>query len=160
MIRQSIYLLLFFAACIGPARAQTPRVVPFSVLDSLMNDTGSTIHVINFWATWCKPCIEELPSFLKMQDAYAQKGVKLVLVSLDSPKKLEDALVPFLRKRKIDPGQVWLLNAGDPNIWIDKVSPEWQGSIPATLLIQGSSGTVSFMSRSLPMTPCNPLFNL
>src|SRR5690606_6809447 len=46
---------------------------------------NDSIYVINFWATWCKPCIKELPAFEKIASEYADKKVKVLLVSLDFP---------------------------------------------------------------------------
>jgi len=94
---------------------------------------NDSIYVINFWATWCKPCIKELPAFEKLASDYSDKNVKLVLVSLDFPDKLESQVIPFIKKNNIQ-SEVVLLDDSDANSWIPKVSPQWSGAIPATII--------------------------
>ena len=93
---------------------------------------NDTTYVINFWATWCKPCVKELPYFEQLTKKYTGSKVKVVLVSLDFPKQLESKLVPFVKKHELKSTVVALLD-GKYNDWIDKVSKEWSGAIPATL---------------------------
>ncbi len=92
-----------------------------------------SIYVINFWATWCKPCVKELPAFEKIGSEYSNKKVKVVLVSLDFPDKIEEQVIPFIKKNNIE-SEVVLLDDPDANSWIPKVSPEWSGAIPATVI--------------------------
>ncbi len=90
------------------------------------------VHVINFWATWCAPCIKELPYFDALTEKYGDK-IKVTLVSLDFPKRIDSALVPFLAKNQLK-SEVVLLDDGRANEWIDMVDPNWSGAIPATLV--------------------------
>lgn len=95
---------------------------------------NDTTYVVNFWATWCKPCVEELPAFEKLQATYATSNpVKVVLVSLDFPQKVESQVIPFIEKHQIQ-SQVILLDDADANGWIPKVDTTWSGAIPATLI--------------------------
>ncbi len=94
---------------------------------------NDSIYVINFWATWCKPCIKELPAFERLASDYSDKKVKLLLVSLDFPDKLESQVIPFIKKNNIQ-SEVVLLDDSDANSWIPKVSPQWSGAIPATVI--------------------------
>jgi len=105
----------------------------FDELQPLLNKNNDTTYVINFWATWCKPCVKELPAFEKLNKEYKDKRVKVILVSLDFPKQLESKLIPFVESRKIE-SQVVLLNDPDANSWIPKVDAFWTGAIPATLI--------------------------
>lgn len=103
----------------------------------IMTDLSpDTTYVINFWATWCGPCIKELPYFEELHALYEGKAFKQILVSLDDPKKLESKVIPFLTKNKIE-SKVVLLADGKANSWIDKVDPSWSGAIPITLIIKG-----------------------
>ncbi|MCB0464502.1 MAG: TlpA family protein disulfide reductase [Aequorivita sp.] len=92
-----------------------------------------SIYIINFWATWCKPCVKELPAFEKIASDYSNKKVKVLLVSLDFPDKIETQVVPFMKNNNIK-SEVVLLDDADANSWIPKVSPEWSGAIPATII--------------------------
>lgn len=103
-------------------------------LKAYMKVNNDTTYVYNFWATWCKPCVAELPSFLKLKETYKNKPFQLVLVSLDFSKSVEKSLLPFLEKKKID-AKVILLNDPDANSWIEKIDKDWSGAIPATLIL-------------------------
>ncbi len=92
-----------------------------------------SIYVVNFWATWCKPCVKELPAFEKISAEYSDEKVIVLLVSLDFPDKIESQVMPFLQKNNIK-SEVVLLDDADANSWIPKVSPEWSGAIPATII--------------------------
>lgn len=105
----------------------------FEEFEHLLQTNTDTTYVINFWATWCKPCIAELPYFEEANQSFKSQPVKFILVSLDAMKQLEKKVIPFIQKTDIR-SQVVLLDDDDYNVWIDKVSPEWSGSIPATLL--------------------------
>ncbi|MDW3648518.1 MAG: TlpA disulfide reductase family protein [Bacteroidia bacterium] len=110
-----------------------PIYEKFSDLESLFRFENDTTYVINFWATWCKPCIEELPYFESLHEKYQDKKVRVVLVSLDFPRHLESKLLPFLEKHSLASTVLVLLD-GSYNDWIDKISPKWSGAIPASLI--------------------------
>jgi thiol-disulfide isomerase/thioredoxin len=120
------------------------EVVDFKELESLMRSKEDTLLVVNFWATWCKPCIKELPYFEAIQKKH-KSSIKVILVSLDFPNKLESQLIPFVNKREIT-SQVILLDDPYENEWIPKVDSIWSGAIPATLLIY--KGKKAFYERS------------
>ena len=127
--------LVLMTACTDNRRERVPPV-DFSNLEPLLNQAGDTVYVINFWATWCKPCIEELPSFEKVYDEYNGRNFRMILVSLDFPTKYEENLLPFIKERGLKPEVIHLteVNAND---WIDRVDPSWSGAIPATLVYKG-----------------------
>lgn len=128
--------MLFICAWLlgaGVASAQV-RAVKFSAIDSLMNHRSDTVTVLNFWATWCKPCVTELPYFLKLGKEVTDEKLKVVLVSLDFKRELGDRVKPFIAKNNIHE-EVLLLDEPDYNSWIDKVDSSWSGAIPATLVI-------------------------
>ncbi|MBI2271536.1 MAG: TlpA family protein disulfide reductase [Bacteroidetes bacterium] len=105
-------------------------------MEQLKNQTikkdNDSLYVINFWATWCKPCIQELPYFQSAAEKFSGKKVKFLFVSLNSLKELK-IVETFTINKKIKQ-EVLLLNAGNPNVWIDKVDSTWSGSIPATVM--------------------------
>lgn len=105
----------------------------FSDLESTHFDIrDDRVHVINFWATWCAPCIKELPYLDSLTEKYGDK-IKVTLVSLDFPRRIDSALVPFLIKSQLK-SEVVLLDDGRANVWIDMVDPGWSGAIPATVV--------------------------
>lgn len=117
---------------------QTPVVYDsFEEMEWIFNQQNDTTYVINFWATWCKPCVEELPFFLELDNTYRGEKVKLILVSLDFKKQIEKKLIPFIKKHNLQP-EVVVLTDPDSNKWIPKVADEWTGAIPATLVYNKS----------------------
>lgn len=109
------------------------KVYDFKGLEPLLNKKDGKVHVINFWATWCVPCVKELPYFEQLRAAYADKNVEVLLVSLDFPHQYDTKLKPFIKERKIQ-SEVVALDDADMNTWIPKVDETWSGSIPATII--------------------------
>ena len=93
-----------------------------------------TIYIVNFWATWCAPCVAELPEFNELEQRYAGKPVKVLLVSLDFREDHTFKLARFLERKKMTPEVVWLSDT-DPNVFIPKIDNTWEGSIPATVIV-------------------------
>ncbi len=140
-----IALLAILLACGLEAKKDIPQM-DFAGLEPLLQKQNDTVYVINFWATWCKPCLEELPAFERINGEYKDRRVKVVLVSLDFPNRYEDHLIPFVEKEDIRSAVVHLTEV-NANNWIDKVDPGWSGAIPATLIYK--SGQREFYEQKL-----------
>lgn len=124
--------------------AQSVKSVKFDELNQIIRSAeGSAVKVVNFWATWCKPCIEELPYFEKLQETYGGKDVQVLLVSLDFS---ADKASAYKDKKNIQ-SEVVFLDETDHNRWIDKISPQWSGAIPATLIVDTRTGKEQFFER-------------
>jgi thiol-disulfide isomerase/thioredoxin len=124
---------LFWAA---PGRAQQVSVIKFADLQKRLGRQNDTTYVVNFWATWCAPCVKELPLFEQLNTTHAGKKVKVLLVSLDYASQLDKKVKPFLQKRGFK-SEVVLLNETDPNSYLEKIDPKWSGAIPFTLMWNG-----------------------
>ncbi|RAR46311.1 TlpA disulfide reductase family protein [Flavobacterium lacus] len=105
----------------------------FDGLQPYLNQKNDTVYVINFWATWCVPCVKELPHFEKLNQKYKGGKFKMILVSLDFPKMIESRVIPFIKNKNLQ-AEVVVLNDPDANTWIEKVAKEWSGAIPATII--------------------------
>ncbi|MDX9759816.1 MAG: TlpA disulfide reductase family protein [Bacteroidota bacterium] len=105
----------------------------FETLAPLFHARGDTTVIVNFWATWCAPCVEELPYFEELTRDRGDAPYQVILVSLDFRTQLERRLLPFVRERNIR-STVVVLDDADANAWIDRIDPAWSGAIPATLV--------------------------
>lgn len=143
-----IQILLFFVLVFGGSRisAQSVPIYTFDAFEKFLKPESDTVYVINFWATWCKPCVEELPHFEKLTENYKDKKVKVLLVNIDFRSQYEKKVVPFVQKNKLK-SQVMMLDTQGDNGFIDKVSTAWQGTIPATVIVQASSKTNKFYEK-------------
>jgi len=103
-------------------------------LDRRIAKGKDTTYVINFWATWCSPCVAELPNFEKLRVENLNKPVKIILISLDFKSKLQKAVIPFVQKNNIN-AEVFLLNEPDKQIYTQRIDKKWSGAIPATLFV-------------------------
>lgn len=98
----------------------------------MLNTTDDGVYVVNFWATWCVPCVDELPCFEAIQTTYKHKNVHVILVSVDAAKTIESNLIPFIEKNNIQSTVIVLDEKG--NTWMPKVYSDWSGSIPFTII--------------------------
>lgn len=110
-----------------------PVYLTFDEFEPYIRFSNDTTYVVNFWATWCKPCVAEMPYFEKLIEEYRNQPVKIYMVSMDFPKDIKRKLIPFVQERNLAP-HVLALADMDYNAWIDKVSTEWDGAIPFTLV--------------------------
>ena len=129
----------------NPASSQNLEIIKFEQLNQLIQERNKEIRIFNFWATWCKPCIQELPQFESISKLYPEGEVKVYLISLDFIDQLETKLKPFIKKKQLQ-SQVKLLDETDFNSFIDKIDPRWSGAIPATLIIT-PGGTKEFYEK-------------
>jgi thiol-disulfide isomerase/thioredoxin len=132
-VRTGLIIVIFLLVSCTRATGQTIQRIDgdgIAVLSSLSNDTT---YILNFWATWCSPCIEEIAIFEKYYRNEMNPKVKVILVSLDFISQVESRVIPFLEKKGIS-AEVRIMTDTDYNAWIDRVDPSWSGAIPATLI--------------------------
>jgi len=141
----------YFFACalcviLYPAYAQHVKPLKLDELEARMANGGDTTYVVNFWATWCVPCVQELPHFERLQADYKDRPLKVLLVSLDFKSKLESQVIPFVQKKGLK-NEVFWLDEPDQQVYIDRVSKDWSGAIPATLIVNKNAHIRSFFER-------------
>ncbi len=142
-MKKRVPLLLMFLVLTYLSNGQTIKFIKAADLDYWRTQNSDTVYIINFWASWCQPCLQELPDFEKITKTYANEKVKVILISNDFKKQVDTRLKPFVKKKGLK-STVLFMDESNPNVWIEKVNAEWGGSIPATLIIQKSSNFESF----------------
>ena len=109
---------------------------------------SKTPLIINMWATWCKPCIEEIPYFLEEIKDHRKDSLKILLVSLDFKEAFPDAILSFAKKREINAPIVWL-DETNADYFCPKIDAKWSGGIPATLFINNKTGYRKFVEEQI-----------
>ena len=145
MLRIAILFLSFFFVF---STEQKPVKVKAEELVARFTNSSDTTYVINFWATWCGPCVKELPYFEKINSNYSGRKVKVILVSTDFAADYDSKLVKFLKRKKIR-SEVLFLNETKPNEFIDKINKKWNGTIPATMIVNNSKKHSEFFEKEL-----------
>jgi thiol-disulfide isomerase/thioredoxin len=121
--------------------------VTFEKLQTLINSRDVPVQIINFWATWCPPCLKEMPILEKLNQE--RKDVKVTLVSMDmdldpDPKKVHN----FIARKNIQ-SRVVILDERNPDSWISKIDKSWSGALPATLVVNTATGKRKFVELEL-----------
>ncbi|MDF2452567.1 MAG: TlpA family protein disulfide reductase [Bacteroidota bacterium] len=141
-------ILVFLYLAYTHAYGQKPAVYKINDLLKRIHNNSDTTYVVNFWATWCKPCVAELPEFEKLHSNYSAKKIKVLLVSMDFKEELGHKLKAFLDKHKYS-CEVVLLDELNGNDFINKVSESWSGAIPATLITGKNKSTNEFIEKKV-----------
>jgi thiol-disulfide isomerase/thioredoxin len=126
-------LLVLLSAIFYGAPAQEVNLLKLEDLYKRVNAGKDSIYVINFWATWCVPCLEELPYFEKLYFNHKQQKLKVLLVSMDFRSKMQNTVIPFVRKNGLK-NEVYLLDESNQQEFIERIDPAWSGALPATLI--------------------------
>lgn len=143
-----VLFLLFFTFSFAKAQV---KLLTLNELEKRFESGKDTVYVVNFWATWCAPCVAELPNFEKVTQMSAKQPIKVILVSLDFKSKLKSAVIPFVKKHRIQ-SEVFVINEPDQQVFIDRVDRTWSGAIPATLFIKNKGNSRVFKEKELTYT--------
>lgn len=139
-------IVLFLGLLIFPCLLKGQELIKLQALQKSIQERGQ-IKVINFWATWCGPCVKELPFFEKLNQD--NKAVKVLLVSMDYDLDPDPAKVKRFIERKKILSTVVILAEENPNDWIEKIDKSWGGALPSTLVVNPNSGKRKFIQGEL-----------
>lgn len=145
-IMRMIRCFIALTFCFYSATGQVVKVIKYPDLAAIIELNEPEIHVINFWATWCGPCVKELPQFEALNKEQ-RPNLKVTLISLDFADKT-DRVERFIQRKKMST-PTYLLDEINGNSWIDKVEPAWSGAIPATLILNTRTGKRKFIEKEL-----------
>ena len=153
-----IFTLVLFLICFH-CNSQV-KLLTLNELEQRMSKGKDTTYVVNFWATWCGPCVEEIPFFEKLSKQYKEQPIKVILMSLDFKSKLQKEVIPFVKKNKLT-AEVYVVNESDQQAFIEKVDKKWSGAIPATWFINTQKKVRAFYEKEFTYNELTTtLFNL
>ena len=141
-----IRTILLAVLCALSFSLRSQNQIKLPELQKIISATGP-VKVINFWATWCAPCVKELPYFEKLNRE--DKNVKVILVSMDYDLDPDPAKVKRFLERKKMISEVVILAEENPNDWIEKIDKTWTGALPSTLLVNPTTGKRKFIQGEL-----------
>lgn len=145
--------LVVFAFTINGCKSkdltQEIKVVQYEQLKQVFTQNDDILYVVNFWATWCAPCVGELPDFMEVNSKKKENSkYKMVLVSLDDAEKLDDTVKKMAKDLNLNVEQYLLDDVKRMNEWIPAINSDWSGTIPATLFIKNGK-TLKFISEPI-----------
>jgi thiol-disulfide isomerase/thioredoxin len=146
-MKKIVLLMIWMLPVMYQARAQNIRKVKIDELVHMI-DTSSVPLVVNFWATWCGPCIREIPWFEKTIASYGNK-VKLLLVSIDFIEDYPVSIREFVKKQGYRSQVVWL-NETNADSFCPRIDKSWDGAIPVTLMVNNKTRYRKFFGQQLP----------
>ena len=153
---KKLWVIGLWLSLVGSLHSQVIPEIDKEGITQLIHKDNDTTYVINFWATWCSPCVKEIGYFEELHRKYGSEKLQVILVSLDFPNQKERRVVPFLQEKGIS-APVKLVTDLDYNSWINLVDPSWSGAIPATLIY--NSGERLFLEKELTQNELNEHVN-
>jgi thiol-disulfide isomerase/thioredoxin len=145
-MKRIFFICLIFLFVVN-VKGQEIKKVKITDVEKMIAESKTPL-IINFWATWCKPCIEEIPYFQKEVKEHAKDSVQLILVSVDYKEEFPASIAATAKIRKFIVPILWL-DETNADYFCPKVDPKWSGSVPATLFINNRTGHRSFFESQL-----------
>ena len=145
---KKLVILLIIASFSVTVHAQ--HIPKWTITDvvNYFNKKNDTIYVVNFWATFCKPCVAEIPDFIRICNKYKKQKVKLLLVSLDLPDYYPAKIAAFAKKKNFNTPIAWL-NETNADIFCPMIDKKWSGAIPATIIVNSKTGYRKFVEDEM-----------
>jgi thiol-disulfide isomerase/thioredoxin len=138
--------IIFFSFTAFSFAQPIPKIKMDDVLK--MIDSSKTPLIINFWATWCRPCVEEIPRLERNVDSFKAQGAKLILISVDFANDYASKLTSFVQQRGYT-AQVYWLDENDPAQFCPRIDTHWAGKIPAILMVNNAKHYRAFYNYGL-----------
>ncbi len=151
-----LLLLAWGVNATGPAVvAATP-----AELRAELDARKGRVVLVNFWATWCRPCLKELPDLLALERDYGSRGFELLAVSLDDPADGEAIVGPFVTKW-FPSLRTLIRSSTDMDATVSVIDPAWNEVLPTSYLVdregrvaarlQGGKSRADFEAAVLPL---------
>jgi thiol-disulfide isomerase/thioredoxin len=136
------YVFIFFIHWFAVSRAQNLESISWASLKKQIDKNPDSIYVVNFWATWCKPCVQEMPDLWEESEKFKSKKLRFIPISLNFPEESETKVLPFIERNY--PGKkFYILNEILQSDDITRISSDWGGGIPFTMIFyKGKKQTI------------------
>jgi thiol-disulfide isomerase/thioredoxin len=157
MTSKSYILIALFmiTGLTASAQSKTVKLISYPQLEKRISNPD-TVYVVNFWATWCGPCVAELPNFDKLQQTYKGKPLKVLLLSMDFKSKLNEVKT-FAGKNKIV-SEVYLADKPSEQAFIDQIDKNWSGALPGTMIVNTKRHIRQFYEKEFTYDELNKLY--
>ena len=148
-------ILLSVSSLIVSAQSKTVELITYPQLEKRVSN-ADTVYIVNFWATWCGPCVAELPNFDKLQQTYKGQPLRVLLVSMDFKSKL-NTVKAFAKGNKII-SEVCLADKPSEQVFIDQIDKSWSGALPGTMIVNAKKGIRKFYEKEFTYDELNKLY--
>ena len=130
-----------------PGISQDVKSVKITDLENTIKESKTPL-IVNFWATFCVPCLEEIPYFQETAEQYKAKNVSLVFVSLDMKEAYPVKVNEMAKRLKLVYPVVWL-NETNADYFCPKIDTSWTGGMPSSLFVNNATGYHKFFEEPL-----------
>lgn len=122
----------------------------FKAFEKILAQEKGKAVLVNLWATWCKPCVNEMPLLEKLHQNYKDKGIKVITLSMDEVTKIDSLVIPYWQAMNFSMDN-YLIAAEDPGALVNQIDPLWLGLLPTTFIfntngekVETVTGTMSY----------------
>jgi thiol-disulfide isomerase/thioredoxin len=143
---KTIFIISFLLFAIG-INAQQIKSIKITELTQAIKESKKPL-IVNFWASFCVPCLEEIPYFEELAEKYKLQNVSLLLVSLDLKKSYPDTIEACIKKHKISAPVAWL-NEDNADYFCPRIDSNWMGNMPSSLFVNNATGYYRFFDEQL-----------
>ena len=113
-----------------PAARPAPQAVDGAGLKKAIESNKGKVVVLNLWATWCPPCVEEFPNLVKLYNHYHDRGLVVIAAAVDEP-ETRSKVRPFLVSQKAR-FPAYVRKSEDIDTFIKAIDKNWGGAVPTT----------------------------
>jgi thiol-disulfide isomerase/thioredoxin len=135
-VKKILFTLVFALILAASNKTSAQEVLPLKTvkdIEQVKESKKGKVLLINFWATWCKPCVLEFPDLVKLYSNYKDKGFDIVFISVDVPEEIEPKVVSFLNNQGVN-FTTYYNSFDKPEDLINYIDKNWEGAIPSTYI--------------------------
>jgi thiol-disulfide isomerase/thioredoxin len=141
------FFIIIFLFCLTKIHAQQVRSIKVTELASTIKESKTPL-IVNFWATFCVPCLQEIPYFQELTQQYKSRNVSLIFVSLDLRDAYPTKVTEMAKKLKLIFPVVWL-DETNADYFCPKIDTSWTGGMPSSLFVNNATGYHKFFEDQL-----------